>query len=576
MSEEDTGRIGICAEELYKKLINSRHAADAELLSGNRKLPAHLLNIYADDICSILRSYTDRHLSPFSEEFDQGVDDALRCYADCLGRGSIKEDKTACAYTLPYPVTYYHGLSAVMWSAWKKSQAEPRPFAVIEWDDRNHDRITVYYEYIVEYLMKKFAPVTFSKMTYIFDGRRYTEDLGRIAKEVERILKRDGVSTAKKIRPIVEEVCYRILLRSTIPTAGFLFNQTKIVPVRNGVLWGDYLLPHSPLWGNTYIVNVTYDEDATCRKIHKFFESLVSPENVPILYEIPALALLQNPWQQKAYMLVGSGSNGKSTYLQLITEFLGKENISNISLQDLAEDRFTVPELVGKLANIYADIPEKAVRYTGKFKILTGGDRITTQKKFKNPFHFQNRALLVFSANATPEVTDQSYAFWRRWIVLPFPNTFEEDPGFFNHIVGERELSGLLNKVLETMRRIERLGITKTKTIEEEREEWQRRSNTIYAFVHDVCERDDSVMITKDDLYRRYVEYCEAESILPKTKIEFGKELVRFASYVISEGRRINGRFTRVWRGIRVRGDNETAITGVGDDREMKLPLNMS
>ena len=58
---------------------------------------------------------------------------------------------------------------------------------------------------------------------------------------------------------------------------------------------------------------------------------------------------------QKAFMLVGNGSNGKSVIIDLLAALVGKSNTSNVSLQGLSE-RFGTSDLYGKWLNTHADI----------------------------------------------------------------------------------------------------------------------------------------------------------------------------------------------------------------------------
>ncbi len=87
---------------------------------------------------------------------------------------------------------------------------------------------------------------------------------------------------------------------------------------------------------------------------------------------------------QSAFILVGDGGNGKSPLLSLLTEFLGPENVSSISLQDLVNHKFTAAELFEERANIYDDLSSDALKRTGQFKMATGGDMLKGEKKFKN------------------------------------------------------------------------------------------------------------------------------------------------------------------------------------------------
>ena len=430
---------------------------------------------------------------------------------------------------------------------------------VVEFEERAYSRnpkVTIDYGVLTSFIQKKYIPVTHAKTIYIWNGKKWTENNGTIEKAIETILLIQGLADKRKIRDTVNEVMARIQWRSAFDRFPFNFLSSEFIPLKNGVLWRKYnrLFPNSFVFGFTYCLPVKYDPNADCLKIKQFLQNLVDSENVPILYEIPALALLQNPWYQKAYMLYGSGSNGKSTYLQLIMEFLGKDNVSNVSLQELCEDRFKAAQLVGKLANIYADIPKRPIKYTGRFKMLTGGDRITVEKKYKDPFEFENRAVLVFSANELPQISDDTYAFWRRWIIVEFPNTFKEDPEFIKQLTTEEELSGFLNEILKTMERIEVKGLTITNKVEEIMEEWKMRSNSVYAFVRNCLERDNDSIVPKDDIYNAYVEFCDWQNLNPLPKNKFSSELQRLVP-VRTTRVKVAGKRTMCWQGIKLRCD---------------------
>ena len=83
-----------------------------------------------------------------------------------------------------------------------------------------------------------------------------------------------------------------------------------------------------------------------------------------------------------------------------------------------------VPELFGKLANIFADLPTKNIDDNGIFKALVGEDYLTVEKKNKNPFSFQSTARLLFSCNSIPKnYGDKSEGFYRRLIIVRFNYT---------------------------------------------------------------------------------------------------------------------------------------------------------
>lgn len=237
------------------------------------------------------------------------------------------------------------------------------------------------------------------------------------------------------------------------------------------------------------------------------------------LYEIIGYTLYPKYDLHKAVMLLGEGANGKSTFLGLLRRILGRENISSVSLQKLTseKDRFSAAELHGKLANIYADLPKMHIKYTGKFKILTGEDVITADRKYRDPIEFINYAKLIFSANELPPVDDQTLAFWRRWLVIEFPNKFPKTPGFLDKLINTTrdEIPRLIAlSVIAITHVLKRGTFTYEGTEKDYKEKWIRRTDPVYAFLQDITQTgkytlDPGGYIDKDVFYQEFIEWLK-------------------------------------------------------------------
>jgi len=358
----------------------------------------------------------------------------------------------------------------------------------------------------------------------------------------------------------VNEVINTIKRRTYVSNSEF-DKDPYIINVRNGLLdirTGE-LKPHSPDYLSRIQINAEYNPDAKCPNIDKFISEIVPEKYRRLLYQIAAYCLIPDYRYQKAFMLVGSGDNGKSTYLDLLTIFLGEENVSHVSLQNLTDNRFAASQLMGKLANIYADIPSTRLYSTGLFKMLTGGDRLSGERKFRDPVPFRNRAKLIFSANELPHVEDRTWAFWKRWILIEFPYKFDgterpRDNNILQKLTTKEELSGFLNKVLEELIHLLSNGFEVERT--ELAELWMRKSNSVYAFVKDRLERDVKSYVPKEELYEEYVEYCEMNNLNPVSKNTFGKQLPKEiptrTARVLHKGERV-----WAWMGIKLKPKEE-------------------
>jgi len=196
---------------------------------------------------------------------------------------------------------------------------------------------------------------------------------------------------------------------------------------------------------------------------------------------------------------------------------------------DLESNRFAKASLFGKLANIYADLSDDTLQRTGTFKMLTGGDVIEAEKKFKDSFTFVNYAKLLFSCNKLPEVYDNTDAFFRRWIIIVFPKVFKGDncdPNILEKLTTPEELSGLLNIALDGLKRIlENDGFSYSKSTEETREDYIRKSDPLAAFIMDCVEEDQDSMLLKQPLYSLFAFYCRQKSLPAVNKDTFFKNI---------------------------------------------------
>ena len=123
---------------------------------------------------------------------------------------------------------------------------------------------------------------------------------------------------------------------------------------------------------------------------------------------------------QVSFILVGEGANRKSTLFAILKSMLGARNVTSFAIQELENEKFLRGALYGKLVNIRSELPSAALKDTGIFKHLTGGDPISTDVKYGRPFTFVSYAKLIFATNRIPKTPDDTDAFFRRWIIISF------------------------------------------------------------------------------------------------------------------------------------------------------------
>ncbi len=379
-----------------------------------------------------------------------------------------------------------------------------------------------------EDIQKKHLMVTPGLKTDIY---RYRVDEGVWTPDGEKIIRETAArllgSKEKKAR--IDEVVSCIKNSTYIDRNRLGKNDTRIV-VKNGVLNLETakLEPFDP---NLYAINalpVKYDLDKKCPKILKFLDE-VAPQDIETLQEWVGYHLLKAYPYHKWVMLVGDGANGKSTFLNLLGEFLGEDNFTTLSLYLITSRIFAIAELYGKLSNIAPDISADELKRTGTLKALTGADRIRAEKKYQESFYFYNYAKLSFSANQAPISPDQSRAFFRRCMLIGFPNKFEGeecDPAMLKKLTAEDEMSGFLNWALIGLNRLVTNGkFTKSPTTEELQLEYEALSDPVTAFINNCIGVYPDSIETKDAIYAAYFQFCRGRGFSPVMSNILTKEL---------------------------------------------------
>ena len=343
--------------------------------------------------------------------------------------------------------------------------------------------------------------------------------------------------------------------------------QPEKIVLKNGVydMESDVLGPFDPEMYALQALPVNYDPNAKAEKINKFLEE-ICPDRVIILKEIAAYCLLRSMPFHRFFILEGTGRNGKGSYINLLREFLGKENVSSVSLQHLDSNRFKPAELYGKLANLSNDIPAAVLKNTGMIKQLAAGDGVTVERKGRDPFQMENYAKLIFSANEVPMTRDNTDAFYRRAVTIKFMQKFDDGvnaiPNIWEKLATQDELSGFFNECITHLKALMKRGkFHNEKTIEERKMEYVKLSNPIQYFALTCIVKDLKSTVFNVDMYNSYVELCEKLEKIPTNDAWFSKTVRRYLPYSHQAQIEINKKKHKIWKGIRLIDTVDTVDT---------------
>lgn len=232
-------------------------------------------------------------------------------------------------------------------------------------------------------------------------------------------------------------------------------------------------------------------------------------------------------------VLIGTGSNGKSTYIGMLRTVIGIENMSALQPKEIGQ-RFQAGMLLGKLANLGDDISNDYLDADScaAIKKVATGDPLYTDVKGGEGFTFQPYATMVFSANAFPRLGDSSDGMMRRLFPMSFNARFSKSDPDFDPMIGDKLASEEAAEYMcvigvEGLRRVmAQGGLTPNESSETMAHDIKVDNDSVLQWMEDEgMGAPDAVGRTKDEMYARYRAWCEGNGAQHIGVRKFGKTL---------------------------------------------------
>jgi len=195
--------------------------------------------------------------------------------------------------------------------------------------------------------------------------------------------------------------------------------------------------------------------------------------------------------------------------MRLIETFIGRSNICSTSLDALSENRFEAFNLYGKKVASIGETNFGLLQKTELIKRLSGRDTITYEAKNKGAFFGINTAKLIISSNSLPTSDDTSDGFYRRFLIVDFPNQFTEKQDILKKIPVE-EYSNLAKWCVDNLPGIlETGGFHNEGDIEHRKKKYIMASNPLPIFIEQFCdvgEDNKKYWVSGSNLYTEFVK----------------------------------------------------------------------
>ena len=240
----------------------------------------------------------------------------------------------------------------------------------------------------------------------------------------------------------------------------------NIINFENGLLYLNEmkLHPHSPAVLSTIQIPCKYNPDNKNATIFtNFLQELTSgnQEKIDLLLQYMGICIsnIKGYRMKQALFMYGKGNTGKSQLKSLTEKLLGRENYSNIDLNNL-EQRFGTSQLYMKRLSGSGDMSFMSIKELKIFKCATGGDDIFIEFKGKDGFSFKYSGLLWYCMNELPAFGgDKGQWVYDRIITFDCNNVIppeKQDKQLLDKMYAERE--AIINLLMPAILRVIRNG----------------------------------------------------------------------------------------------------------------------
>jgi len=295
-------------------------------------------------------------------------------------------------------------------------------------------------------------------------------------------------------------------------------NQVRYLTLQNGLYdLADYqLIQHSPDIFTTNLLPYDFDPDVQCPRWLQYLDEvfLSDAEIIKFIQEAVGYAFHKSMPIPAIFFLVGDGGNGKSVFINTISSLCGKENVCNVSLNKLNDEKYIL-ELFGKMINVSGETPNSKFMNTDLVKAVVAGDWVTGREVYKRPSKFKPFAKHYLGMNTLPDIKDNTHGMWRRIYVIEFPRKFSEgemDVELTQKL--QTELSGIFNWALEGYKRLRNQNFifSESGSMLISKQLYQTQNNSVLEFFVNHFKRSDPEdSVPLKDVYECYKHFCSDE-----------------------------------------------------------------
>jgi putative DNA primase/helicase len=283
-------------------------------------------------------------------------------------------------------------------------------------------------------------------------------------------------------------------------------------------------------------LDLTVSKDATCPRFEAFLGQVWPDESVrDFMIRFLGYCLTGSVAENRCLFLHGSGANGKSVFVNVVSAVLG-DFVAHVQPSLILRRGEAHPtdkaQLFGKRLAVINEIPSGAKIDDNTLKSITGGDTISARRMHEDFWTFEPTHKLLMLGNHLPRLDGSDPAVWRRLLLVDCPLRLEPDEidrDLTRKLCEERE--GILAIMLQGWLDWKAQGLNPPPEILKATGRYRGEEDPAGAFlaecVIDVSANEPDRKLARTALFRRYAEEMKNQGEAPISSTEFGRKVSR-------------------------------------------------
>lgn len=208
-------------------------------------------------------------------------------------------------------------------------------------------------------------------------------------------------------------------------------------------------------------------------------------------------------------ILTAGGSNRKSVFFNILTALIGKENTLTYP-RVLFNHEYNRAKLTNVLLNYSS---EKGIDLNVEtFKALVSGEPLQAREPYGKSFSINNKIKFIMNWNELPKETENTEAYFRRYLILPFEvkiSDAEKDINLAEKIINS-ELDGVFNWLLMGLERlVTNKRFTESEKVNNALAEFKKQADNVALFIDEYgFKKSNENKKSPAKLFSNYKSFC--------------------------------------------------------------------